>query len=325
MVTETTFRRHVPDEIRLSLVHLSDGWPLRAMFLPPYLVDEGALEIGALLQEPRGSILFLGGRGDFYEKYLETLSHWALEGWAVSSFDWRGQGGSGRLGKGPFSGHIDDFSIWIADLAAVVERWLAERPGPHFIIAHSMGGHILLRYLAEYHPPIRGAIVVAPMVAFKTPMPKAVLKTIAQCQISKGYQEYIAWGQAKTAPTSNRLRQRRLTSDEARYADELWWVGQKPELGLGGASWGWLCAAMDSCQQLQVDDYLEAISVPVLLVAANGDQVVDTPAAVQAVQRISQHEAYIYDGAHELLRERDAVRNDILMKIAGFCKSVHDE
>ena len=26
--------------------------------------------------QPRGSILFLTGRGDFYEKYLEAMAHW---------------------------------------------------------------------------------------------------------------------------------------------------------------------------------------------------------------------------------------------------------
>ena len=40
------------------------------------------------------------GRGDAYEKYLETFEHWRLRGWSVTAADWRGQAGSGRLGSG---------------------------------------------------------------------------------------------------------------------------------------------------------------------------------------------------------------------------------
>ncbi len=65
----------------------------------------------------RGSILFLPGRGDAYEKYLETLEHWAGLGWRVTALDWRGQAGSGRLGSDGFSGHIADFGVWVEDLA----------------------------------------------------------------------------------------------------------------------------------------------------------------------------------------------------------------
>src|SRR5256885_5327523 len=39
--------------------------------------------------------LFQGGRGDIFEKYLESFSHWKGQGWTITSFDWRGQGGSG--------------------------------------------------------------------------------------------------------------------------------------------------------------------------------------------------------------------------------------
>ena len=66
---------------------------------------------------PRGRLLFLPGRGDFYEKYLEAMGHWQARGWAVTALDWRGQALSGRLGHDPLTGHIADFAIWVADLA----------------------------------------------------------------------------------------------------------------------------------------------------------------------------------------------------------------
>ena len=39
----------------------------------------------------RGSMLFMAGRGDAYEKYLETFEHWRTRCWRVTAADWRGQ------------------------------------------------------------------------------------------------------------------------------------------------------------------------------------------------------------------------------------------
>ena len=64
--------------------------------------------------------MFLPGRGDFYEKYLETLEQWSNQGWVVTAADWRGQAGSGRLGADKVTGHIGDYAQWIGDLAALL-------------------------------------------------------------------------------------------------------------------------------------------------------------------------------------------------------------
>ena len=71
----------------------------------------------------RGSILFFPGRGDHYEKYLETLEEWHRAGWRVTAADWRGQAGSGRLGGDATTGHVEDFQVWLDDLAAFWRAW----------------------------------------------------------------------------------------------------------------------------------------------------------------------------------------------------------
>ena len=77
-------RRIIPAEAVERIWHAADGWAIRR-------IDwQGA-------NPPRGSLLFLPGRGDHYEKYLETLAYYADAGWRVTAIDWRGQGESGRL------------------------------------------------------------------------------------------------------------------------------------------------------------------------------------------------------------------------------------
>ena len=41
----------------------------------------------------RGTICLVQGRGEFIEKYFETIADFQKRGFAVATLDWRGQGG----------------------------------------------------------------------------------------------------------------------------------------------------------------------------------------------------------------------------------------
>jgi lysophospholipase len=130
-------RRAIPAGARIDHWTAPDGWKHRLFDWPA----EG--------QAARGSILFQGGRGDIFEKYLETFAHWHAAGWNVTSFDWRGQGGSGRLTAAKNCGHIEDYGDYIRDLTDFWAGWKSANPGPHVAMGHSMGGHLVLRALVE--------------------------------------------------------------------------------------------------------------------------------------------------------------------------------
>jgi len=121
-------RRAIPAGAVESRFALADGHEIRRIDLP---AEDGG---------KRGSILFMPGRGDFYEKYLETLIEWSRAGWHVTAADWRGQAGSGRLGDDAITGHVGDFSDWVDDLAFLWKTWKTETRGPHIVVGHSMGG-----------------------------------------------------------------------------------------------------------------------------------------------------------------------------------------
>src|SRR3546814_15054107 len=95
-------------------------------------------------------MLFRTGRGDIFEKYLEAIAHFHEAGCHVTSFDWRGQGGSGRLSDNPLVGHARHFAVWGAELAALSPEWASEDFGPHGVIGPVVGGHLRLRTLAEH-------------------------------------------------------------------------------------------------------------------------------------------------------------------------------
>ena len=305
-------RRAIPAAARESIWAAADGHKVRR-------IDwESAAA-------PRGSILFLPGRGDFYEKYLETLEQWHRAGWRVTASDWRGQAGSGRLGKDAVTGHIEDFSIWVDDLAHLWTRWIAETPGPHVLTGHSMGGHIILRALVEKRVRPDAVVLSAPMTGIAGPrLPLAVLQGAARTMCRIGDPARPAWKWSEKPGEIPAARANLLTHDRDRYADEQWWRETRPELVMGPGSWRWVERAYASWALLEAPDALEGVDVPVLIVSTSADKLVSHPANLAAASRLPKGEimALGEEAAHEVLREVDAVRDPIMARIAAFLDRV---
>lgn len=270
---------------------------------------------------PRGSILFLSGRGDFFEKYLEAMAHWHSQGWSVTALDWRGQGGSGRLGHDPFTGHVPDFSLWVDDLAAFWRDWAATARGPRVAIGHSMGGHLALRAAAEGAIDPAALVLCAPMLGLRDGNVPDVLTQAAarvMCLIGDPARPAWKWSDKPGQPPDRRADL--LTHDTARYADELWWRGARPELVMGPGSWRWVERAYASMRWLARADVLARVHQPVLLLATDHDALVSFRAIERAAGRLPRCELINFgaDAHHEILREVDPVRCAALDRIDRF-------
>lgn len=265
-------------------------------------------------------MLFLPGRADFYEKYLESLTEWAYSGWHVSAADWRGQGASGRMAANPLVGHIADFSIWIADLAALWRDWRAATPGPHVLVGHSMGGHLVLRGVAEGAANPDAVVLSAPMLGFVTPIPRWIQSLYGRLMCAIGDPQRMAWPVSEKPGSPLDMRSTLLTHDADRYADELWWRTARPELEFGPASWRWVERAAASNETLRAPGVLEAVMAPVLVLAAKHDALVSWPAIEEAAARLPHGELVAWgpEARHELLREADPVRAQAMAAIASF-------
>lgn len=299
-------RRAIPADSTMSMFALPDGWPMRAFDRP--------------VAGTRGSILWIGGRGDIIEKYLECVEEWHHAGWHVSAFDWRGQGGSGRLLPDPSVGHMPDFATWIGDLAAFWTDWTARTPAPHVIMGHSMGGHLVLRALVERGIAPVATVLSAPMLGFTGgPLPQSLAGGFASL-LAKLIPEKKAWKQGEKPGAVDARRQFYLTHDAARYADEVWWKTQDPSLALGPASWAWVAAAYRSNALIDAPGALENVDAEILIVGTEGDKLVSPAAIHRAAERLPKAELLMFDEtvAHEVLREVDGVRDNILGRIATF-------
>ncbi len=308
MQAMTFDRRKFPLNSTITMSLAKDGWPLRTYRQPA-------------TGPQHGSILWLGGRGDIFEKYIEALDAWSREGWSITSFDWRGQGGSGRVGSNPMVGHIDDFSTWIDDLAGFYADWAAREVGPHIIMGHSMGGHLVLRALADRAIAPFKVVLVAPMLGFETGIiPFPVAFWVARVMARLKNELRPAWKRNEKPAPSNASRQGFLTHDADRYADELWWKKANPTLALGPPSWSWLAAAYRSIASLDRRGAIDHISTPILILCAERDALVSARAIHRYSARLPTASVVAFgdDTAHEILREADGPRNRALAAIAEF-------
>lgn len=262
----------------------------------------------------RGSLLFVGGRGDFIEKYLEIHRWFHAAGWNVTSFDWRGQGKS----EGGVEGaNYLSFDPLIEDLGALIADWRVGGPGPHVAIAHSMGAHMLLRTVVDKAPALDAVVLVAPMLEVNSkPFPPALAPWIARFMTLIGQRDRPL---AK-APTHGPRRQRALTGGSPeRYEDESWWWQREPGYSVGTPSWGWLTAAFRSAARTFTAAKLAEVQTPVLILATEIDRLVGIGAVRRAAAALPHAELHVYpDSAHEILREADSFRLDALARIAAF-------
>lgn len=302
-------RRAIPAGASVTNWTTRDGWVLRCFAWPA----SGT---------PRGSILFQGGRGDIFEKYLESFAHWQARGWTITSFDWRGQGGSGRLTDAGNCGHIEDFGQYIADFRDFVRDWMEATPGPHVIMGHSMGGHLVLRGLVEGAARPDAAVLIAPMLGLKGPLGAALGERLARFLGGVGNTARPAW-KSNERPYTTTTRESLLTHDTDRYNDEIFWQQTNPGNVTGPPSWKWVIEAFRSTRELRTNPALKRMDVPVLALVAEHDGLVDAKAALAQVAKLPDARIVRFgkESAHEILREADRVRNRAIGEIDLFLEA----
>jgi lysophospholipase len=303
MDVRTFDRRAHPEGASFSIWEAPDGWPLRIVEWPQ---PSGA--------QVRGSLLFLGGRSDFIEKYLEAMAHWYAQGWNVTSFDWRGQGDS----RGEKGWACESFDPMVSDLTAFLAEWGVRSSGPRVAIAHSMGGHLSLRSVAARDPALSALVLVAPMIAINTaPIPTRIGNLLSRALCTIGWTNIPVAGRFR-ALEGGTARQRRLTASAERYQDELWWHREQPGFDTGVPTWGWVAAAYRSMAALR-PELLKQIDMPVLLLGAEKDRLVQARAIRRAASLLPGAELMMFpDAGHEILREEDGVRLAALARIDAF-------
>ena len=292
-----------------------DGLPLRTAVWP------------APSGRARGSVVLLQGRAEFIEKYGETVGDLRARGFAVYALDWRGQGRSGRVLKDPRKGHVVSYEDYLKDLDLFLERLvLPEAPRPIVVLAHSMGGHIVLRHRAEHGAPgapyfAAGIALSAPMVdILMTPAERALGAVLTVAAMSVGLRNQYVPARGPFPPPYDGNP---LTRDRARYERMLALLSETPALAIAWPTVGWLAATRRSVAILRSRGYPERIATPVLMISAAADRVVSNAAQARLAARLPDCRLETIAGSrHEPLMETDDVRARVFALFDKFVDEV---
>ncbi|MEJ8544995.1 alpha/beta hydrolase [Brevibacillus borstelensis] len=125
-----------------------------------------------LPKEPLALMILLHGAGEhsgFYTDIGEECLHRQI---GLVAPDMRGFGKSDGT-----RGHINHFREYLDDLATLNSRLLKQFPAvPLFLLGHSFGGLIAIRYVQEYPLLVKGVILSSPALGIRIPLPYPLKK-----------------------------------------------------------------------------------------------------------------------------------------------------
>ena len=255
----------------------------------------------------RGSVVLSPGRTESIEKYFEVVDELRARGFTVLVHDWRGQGLSARLLADRLLGHASGCSDFMADYQRLLAAFVARMPKPWIALGHSMGGCLALLALARGETRFSAAILSAPMLGLQlggVPGPVARWTAAGLKAIGLGGAPAI---KAPAEPVPFDVNT--LTHDRRRYDRCQAQVAECPDLALGAPTWGWLDFAFAATRELQTGPGVARLALPLTLLAAGEDRLVDNAAARRVAGRAPGARIVEVAGAyHELLQETDPVR-----------------
>lgn len=268
----------------------------------------------------KGTIICLHGRNECIEKYFETANDLTQQGFTFVTFDWRGQGGSSRFIKNSSKGFVRNFQYYRDDLNQVLEEIvLPDCSGPYFIIAHSTGALIALSAAQSLLGRISRMVLLAPFLGMiNQPVSTSTIGGFATVLKWLGLGKIYMAGGARPREAKP-FEQNMVTTDKKRYARNAALFAKKPDLFLGGPTASWVSAAAQAIRQVRSESYLASLHMPILMLIAGKDRVVDNQVIHEVSNMIPGGKTIPIDGAnHEILQDKDYYREQAMAAILAF-------
>ncbi|MFV0384855.1 alpha/beta fold hydrolase [Paracoccus sp. (in: a-proteobacteria)] len=293
-----------------------------------WLRTEDGLRLRAGLwraRRPIGTVLLFTGRTEYLEKYVQVAADLNAADYDVLAIDWRGQGLSDRLQANPAPGHIADFADYQRDVVElVIAAQELDLPRPWHLQAHTMGGTIGMPALMG-GLPVQSAAFSAPMLGINLRgLPESVALALAGLMIRLGRSGRPAPGSGgnDSFVLTDPYRDNLLTSDGPRWGRIVAETASWPEIALGGATNGWVHAALLECRRLAA---LPAPDLPALIALGSHERVVSAAAIrARAASWPGARLMELPDSRHEPMMERDTIRDAFLQAAIAHFRTYHE-
>lgn len=270
----------------------------------------------ASLQAPmniKGTVCALPGLSEFTEKYIETAKFFTNHGYDFHVIDWAYQGRSSRLKRNPHKRHSDSYNTDISDLHFFIKN-IIKPEIPLFMLGHSMGGNIGLRYIDQHPSVFKAAAFSAPMLGIEDlkkyyPLIKIILSILRKFL----GESYVPGGKNWHKEARNSDGTDIFSNDKIRDSIHNIWCLSNPELQVGNPTFLWLWESLKSINTIETST--SNINIPVLFALADKERLVDNN-AIRKISSVLKNSKLLElkNCKHEILMETDEVRDVFLKK-----------
>lgn len=246
----------------------------------------------------RAVVVISHGAGEHSGRYQRLAVHLTGRDYAIYALDHRGHGSSS--GRRALVDRLDNAAT---DLDALIDLARREHPdAPLFLLGHSLGGTIALRYALQHQDKLAGLILSGP-VAVIDPVPAP------QRALARGLSGIAPWIPALAVDPATVSRDREEV--EAYRTDPLVHHGKLPLRTVTE-----IVAATEA-----FPEQVQALTLPLLLLHGSEDQLAPVRGSEMVHERVSSQDntLKIYDGLfHEVLNELPDDRARVLADLDAW-------
>jgi len=258
------------------------------------------------------------GRTEPAIKYAELIYDLKDSGFNIFILDHQGQGESGRQLKDPHKGHVIYFSQYVRDFGQFIEEIVT----PHsrketYLIAHSMGGAIATHFMSKNPEFFTKAVLSAPMFELDTsPYSESVARLFSEFLVLTKRGSKYAPDRGPYLPEEDTFEKNDVTQSLPRFWANKFLFTRYPYLALGGPTARWVNQNLKATKN--ITSLAPKIKTPLLLLQAGKDQVVKPTRQNSFCQRGDCELLTYPDSFHEILMEKDSIRDEALRDIRLF-------
>lgn len=289
--------------------------------------DGTRIEYSLFLNDSNNHCIVISpGRIEGYLKYKELVFNLVNNGYNVAVIDHRGQGLSERLLKNPHKGYVKNFDDYAIDLNEFINKIVNPRCNNDlFLLGHSMGGAIAIRYLQSYPNNIKAIALTSPMIGIDSgslPLWLGKLIINSSLQINNVFSDQAWYFIGHKDYINKPFTDNHLTHSTVRYKIFRDIYIEHPEIQLGGVTFKWLSQAIKAEKHIFED--IAQYSTPTLLLQASEDTVVSNSRQDDFCRELASmgnklcaenNPVVIHGAKHEILFEKDTMRNKALSHI----------
>jgi alpha-beta hydrolase superfamily lysophospholipase len=255
--------------------------------------------VACLHEAAPASIVIVHGVGEYVERYTHVIDALHRAGYSCFGLDQRGFGRSGGV-----RGHIDDFRIYVRDLARLIDGPVAAHDrGPVFLLGHSMGSIVALSCALAQPGRLAGLVVVA--------TPLILASTLARLA------QPCATPLSRLVP---RMKFRNHIAAEDLSCDPQVVTAFEHDARLVPiVTASWVREFNRACRSIA--DRAGEIHLPVMINHGLADRIASPEGGRMLYQRIGSRDKHLelYPGLrHELLNEKEPERSEVIGEIGKW-------